>query len=195
LGFVLRGRWMRPFLGSWILIGAALGCSKSSGESSAITTNGTRIVLGVDPTPGPSAGTSPTGPKTTRPDPVEYDGAPLVYTSTETVDSSVTHVDPNVSIIQGAQAAGANCFAGLQGGAEERSASIQVTVVPSGSVSRTEVSGASEPEVADCLRRVGGSLHFNPNDGSQAPAGGPMEDNQRGSIRSFSIDIRVARGH
>jgi hypothetical protein len=173
----------------WALVGAALllGCSKSSEEPAGRAS--TRVLPGADPVAPQATETTPTGSaprKEWAHDAVEWDGTPGFTTVYQvfTVDSSTTQVDPDDAVVQAARASGASCFAGLQEGPDMRSATIQVTVVPSGSVSRAEVSGASEVEVRDCLKRVGSGLHFSAKEGNMSEG-----------IRSFSIDIHVTRAH
>jgi hypothetical protein len=164
-----------------------LGCSKSSGAVDPIPLSGTRVVPGMRP---PAAGATkpvddPFAEDTGGPGPP---GAPANYTVTETIDSSVVRADPDDAVVRAARVSGSSCFAGLQEGPDVRSAVIAVTVIPSGSVSRAEVLGESDPGVVDCLRRVGNDLHFSSQEDVR-------KDNAAGTIRSFSIDIRVSRAH
>jgi hypothetical protein len=179
-----------PAIACLSLGGLAVACSK--GDSRATSTS-TRVLPGSFPTPPALEGTTATPPDTASArgsrEPLDYDGAPLTYIVTETLEGSVVKVDPDQDVVKAARIAGAGCFYGLQGGPEVRSAFIRVFVVPSGSVSRTEVGGASEPAVLDCLRRVGDNLHFSAQDESR------NKDSQTESIRSFSIDVSVARAH
>jgi hypothetical protein len=169
--------------------GLALACSK--GDSTATSTS-TRVLPGSYPAPAAQQGTTARpDPASGRPNhaPLDYDGAPLSYIVTEIVEASTVQVDPDQSVLDEARIAGAGCFAGLQGGPDMRSAFIRVFVVPSGIVSRTEVGGQPEAAVLDCLRRVGDNLHFSAKDESR------NKDSQSESIRSFSIDVSVARAH
>jgi hypothetical protein len=187
----------------------AVACSKGQSDSKA-TSGSLRVLPGAYPAPAaPEGGLAPpSDPPSVRRgrDPFEnldVDAAPLSYTVIETVEASVIHVDPDQGVLEAARNAGAACFAGLQGGPDVRSASIQVTVVPNGSVSRTEVAGASEPLVLDCLRRIGDGLHFSANDeAAKGPlangangANGPASNSTSGTIRSFSINVSVTRAH
>jgi hypothetical protein len=164
-------------------------CSKGSHDSAAPTTS-PRIMPGsysatppAEETPGASA--TPTSvPRT--PDPFDYDGAPLSYTVREVVETSVVHVDPDQGVLEEARVAGASCFSGLTEGPDVRSAFIRVTVVP------TEVGGPTEPDVLDCLRRVGDGLHFS-EEGAKSDNGGTHNGGE--SIRSFSIDITLTLAH
>jgi hypothetical protein len=170
--------------------GALLACSKSNETTPAPKPIDLRMLPGgpapvaQDPA---QAGTPPNAPAR---DYFEYDGAPLTYMVTVAVEAGAPKVDPDVVVVQAAKASAAECFAGLTGGPDVRSAVIQVTVVPTGSVSRTEVS--SDPDVADCLRRVGDGLHFSSKDEKRGAGG---TDNGGAGIRSFSIDVSVTRNH
>lgn len=69
-------------------------------------------------------------------------------------------VDPDLAPIEEGRSAGARCFgAGKKG--SRRTAQVKAYVMPSGSVSRAEVSapGASEAEIS-CLKRVASGLRF-----------------------------------
>lgn len=175
--------------------GFTLACSKGSHDSAAPTTS-PRIMPGSYSAAPPAEeppGTSPTPTSVPRTaGPFEYDGAPLSYTVREVVETSVVHVDPDQGVLEEARAAGASCFSGLTEGPDVRSAFIRVTVVPSGSVSRTEVGGPTEPDVLDCLRRVGDGLHFS-EEGAKSDNGGTHNGSE--SIRSFSIDITLTLAH
>jgi hypothetical protein len=119
-------------------------------------------------------------------DPIVFDGAPLSYIVTETIEAAAAPVvDPDQAIVQAARVSASACFAGVQGGPDVQSAILEVTVVPSGQVSRSTVHAVSSvPEVLDCLTRVGNGLHFS-----------SKEDSKSEGIRSFSIDVTVARPH
>jgi hypothetical protein len=167
----------------------AAACSKSDPPREAVSTS-PRILPGFGVSP-PTAPTDPAEPApvvaaTPHHDPVEYDGAPLSYTVTETLEAAAAPtVDPDQAIVQSARVAAGGCFAGLQGGDDVQSATLNVTVVPSGQVTRTSVSAQTRaPEVLDCLTRVGNGLHFSSADDSGSEG-----------IRSFSISVTVARPH
>jgi hypothetical protein len=100
-------------------------------------------------------------------------------------------VDPDQAIVQAARVSASACFAGLQGGPDVQSAILEVTVVPSGQVSRSTVhASTSAADVLDCLTRVGNGLHF-----SSKEENSPKQDSKSEGIRSFSIDVTVARPH
>jgi hypothetical protein len=171
-----------------------LACSKSSTPEPGPNTVSKRVLPGSvplpAPPPAPTDGVPPSSSAAYAGHPfIDYDGAPLTYTVIEKIDAASIKPDPDLAVVDAARAAGAGCFASLTGGPDVRYAVIQVVVVPTGTVSRAEVSGVSEPEVIDCLRRVGTGLHF--SDRTSTTNG----DNGTIGIRSFSIDIHVARPH
>jgi hypothetical protein len=168
-----------------------LACSKSSAPEA--NTVSTRVLPGsipLGPSPVPTEGTMPSSSNADAGhDFIAYDGAPTTYTVIEKIDAASIRPDPDLAVVAAAREEGAGCFAALSGGPDVRYAVIQVVVVPGGSVSRAEVSGVSEPEVLDCLRRVGSGLHFSDKTGTT------KGDNGTEGIRSFSIDIHVSRAH
>jgi hypothetical protein len=111
------------------------------------------------------------------------DAGPLTYTVTTRRDAAPPPVDPDLAVIASGRASAAACFTGIRDGSPSRSASIHVTVLPSGTVNHSEVSSANtaEPWVVSCLESVGNGLHF---------ADKPASD-----IRTFSIDVTVTRTH
>jgi hypothetical protein len=182
-----------------------VACSKSSGpvQENPVTVS-KRVLPGTfepeGPGPAPAAEAPQDTPTSTSSGAghefIAWDGSPTTYTVTEKIDAASLRPDPNLAVLAAAREEGASCFSGLQGGPDVRYAVIQVVVVPSGSVTRTEVSGASEPEVIDCLRRVGAGLHFSSQEGAGGSTGGTTKgDNGTEGIRSFSIDIHVSRAH
>jgi hypothetical protein len=181
---------------------SVVGCSKSSSTIAPLGTN-KRVLPGAVPPPttepvaAPTEGTpTPTAPMYAH-EAILWDGAPTTYTLTERIDAAAVRPDPDLAVVQSGREAGAACFSGLQGGPDERYALIQVVVVPTGAVSRAVVSGVAEPDVLDCLRRVGGGLRF--SDRTVAPTGAlggsTRSDNGAEGIRSFSIDIHLSRAH
>jgi hypothetical protein len=125
-------------------------------------------------------------------EPLEYDGAPIEYTVTRAVEGGGAAPDPDDAVVQAARQSGGRCFAGLTEGPDVRTATITVTVVPTGRVTRTEVrADGDEPELLDCLHRVGDNLSF--KDLTIAAPG--TRNSTTEDIRSVSIDIAVARSH
>jgi hypothetical protein len=187
----MKGRLGRVAVVS-ALAGALLACSKKDDPKPAATTS-LRMLPGQGP---PAAPEDPIATATRNSglapghDPVEYDGALLGYTVTVTLEAAAPRVDPDLAIVQTARATASECFTGVAEGPDVRSAVIRVTVVSSGRVSRTDV--VSDPDVADCLTRVGNGLHFSSQD-DRPGAGGT--DNGGAGIRSFSIDVTVTRNH
>lgn len=169
-----------------LCLAGVLACSKKDEpKPAADLSRGPRVLPGSTPAAPPPPEEPTAAPLAVAPghDPVIWDGAPLAYTVTQTVDASTVTVDSDLAVVAAARAEGVGCFSGLPEQAQ-RSAVIRVTVVPSGSVSRTEVS--SDPEVKDCLTRVGDGLRFSDKSGG---------NNAGAGIRSFSIDVSVALHH
>jgi hypothetical protein len=178
-----------PRAAALALIAAA--CSRSEGPRQVVSTS-PRIVPGLGASPlVPTTDSTDPDPAALAPvvpqhDPVVFDGAPLSYIVMEKLDAAAAPVvDPDQAIVQAARVSASACFAGLQGGPDVQSAILEVTVVPSGRVSRaTAHASSSVPEVLDCLTRVGNALQFS-----------SKEDSKSEGIRSFSIDVTVARPH
>jgi hypothetical protein len=188
----MRARW--AWAACAVAFAALPSCSKSSGSPKALNMSGTRMVPGgppVDPAAEPPAD-FPTAPGH---DPVEGDGAPLYYTVTEKLEAGAPpKVDPDLAILAAARVEASECFNRTSGGPDVRSAVIRVTVLSAGNVSRVEVS--SDPDVFDCLHRVGDGLHFTQKDDAPAGKTSPRgADNGGAGIRSFSIDVSVTRNH
>jgi hypothetical protein len=179
----MRGRWA----GALVALGLTVACSREEARQSTSV----RVLPGSGP--GASLPAAPAevdaAPRvsaTIELPRIEPDGPDYYYQVTEVVEAAAPPVDPNLAVLQAARASAGGCFAGLSGGPEVRSAVIRVTVVPGGTVSRTEVFPA-DPDVVDCLRRVGDGLHFSALDEKKISPGG--------GVRSFSINVSVARPH
>ncbi len=190
---VARGAWARVAATALVVAMASGACSKP--DRPHISTSARILPGGGMPAPpstppvDPDLSASPTSPHRES---IEYDGAPLSYIVTETFEASVTTVDPDDAIVQAARAFASRCLVSVQGGPDVLSAVLEVSVVPSGRVSRTAVtSQVTAPEVLDCLVRTGNGLRFSSREGSQSDAG----DSTAEGIRSFSIDVTVARSH
>jgi hypothetical protein len=95
--------------------------------------------------------------------------------------------NPDDAVLERARVTAGGCFASLAAGPgygpSERSAHIVFTVVPSGTVSTTEVSSDTSDEgVLGCLRQQALSTAFSDNGG--------------GPLRTYAIDVRViAKGN
>jgi len=109
------------------------------------------------------------------------DAAPVTYTVTTRREAGVAAPDPDVAVIEAARESAARCFTGISNGAQSRSASIRVVVLPSGSVNRTEVSAPTTQEswILSCLEGVGSGLRF-----SEKP---------KADIRNFTVSVTVTR--
>jgi hypothetical protein len=111
------------------------------------------------------------------------DAGPITYTVTLKPDSAPPKVDPDLAILGAARSMGAACFTSIRDGSPTRSATIHVTVLPTGTVSRSEVSSNSTTEawVLSCLESVGKNLHF--------------ADRPAGDLRTYDVDVTVVRNH
>jgi hypothetical protein len=115
---------------------------------------------------------------------VRIDAAPIYYTvKTSSPDVAAPPVDPDLAVIASGRVAAARCFTGITDGSLSRSASIHVTVLPSGTVNRSEVSSGSttEPWILTCLEDVGSGLRF--------------ADKPAADIRGYSIGVTVSLTH
>ncbi len=181
------GEWSRT--AALVTLTVVAACSKPDAPREVVSTS-PRILpgLGAPPASAP-AEPAPTSVVEVAPrhEPFQFDGAVLPDTITEVSEAAAAAplVDPDQAIVQAARVSASACFAGLQGGPDVQTAIVEVTVVPTGWVSRSAVSApALGREVVDCLTRVGNGLHFSSKDDSHSEG-----------IRSFSIDVTVARHH
>jgi hypothetical protein len=93
-------------------------------------------------------------------------------------------VNPDDAILERTRVACGGCFASLPAGAgfgpPTRSAHISVVVVPTGSVSRADVSSndTNDPNVLDCIQRTAQAAVFSDNNG--------------GPLRTYAIEVRVS---
>ncbi len=89
--------------------------------------------------------------------------------------------NPDDAVLEKTRVACGRCFSSLpaQAGAADRSAHVSLTVVPTGTVSRAEVSSGDTTEafVLDCVQQAAESAVFS--------------DNGNGPLRSYAIDVRV----
>ncbi len=155
------------------------------------------IILGGRPGPraptASDAATPPSEPPSSEGDPAPprapthvafatVDAAPFTYGVKVKADAQPAE-DPDLAVVVAGRASASGCFTGITDGSTVRSASIHVTVIPSGSVTRVEVSApsTSEPWILSCLEGVGNGLRF--------------ADKPKADIRSFAIDVTVGRAH
>jgi hypothetical protein len=105
--------------------------------------------------------------------------APTAKPAPTTAPSAKTNQDD--AVVESTRVACGRCFSSLpaQAGAADRSAHLSLTVVPTGTVSRAEVTSGDTTEafVLDCLQRAAESAVFS--------------DNGNGPLRSYAIDVRV----
>jgi hypothetical protein len=108
---------------------------------------------------------------------------------TYTVGSKVTvetKEDPDMVVIREARKAAGDCFTGISDGSSVRMASIHVIVLPSGTVSRTEVNAptTSEAWILSCLEGVGSGLHFS-----------DKADKPGAELRNYTVSVIATRAH
>jgi hypothetical protein len=110
----------------------------------------------------------------------------FITTITEKVSSTAAAKrDPDQDVIASARESAASCFNGIKNGPPTMTATIHVTVIPSGSVTRAEATASSsDPGVVSCLEGVGEGLRFS-----------DKSDKRTADIRTYSIDVTVARNH
>ncbi len=110
---------------------------------------------------------------------------PVMYNVKVKVDAA-PKVDPDQVVVANAQKAAGECFTGISDGTTTRFASIHVLVLPSGTVSRAEVSAPTthEDSILGCLQGVGDGLRF-----SDKP------DKPGLDLRNFTISVSVSRAH
>ena len=93
-------------------------------------------------------------------------------------------VNPDDAILERTRVACGSCFSSLPAGAgygpPTRSAHVSVTVIPTGSVSRADVSSndTTDKSVLDCVQRTA--------------QGATFSDNGGGPLRTYAIDVRVS---
>jgi hypothetical protein len=105
--------------------------------------------------------------------------APTAKPTPTTAPSAKTN--PDDAVLVSTRVACGRCFSSLpaQAGAADRSAHVSLTVVPTGTVSRAEVTSGDTTEafVLDCVQQAAESAVFS--------------DNGNGPLRSYAIDVRV----
>ena len=115
---------------------------------------------GAQGPPPPAELTSDAGADLVLPVPSSLAAAAFASAAASAQAQDAAVVDPDAAPLEDGRSQGARCFgAGTKG--SRRTAQIKAYVMPSGSVSRAEVSaaGASEAELS-CLRRVATGLRF-----------------------------------
>ena len=112
--------------------------------------------------------------------------APAPRVLTQTIES-VVPVDPDRAVLDDAHMRAARCYDGFIFDAVTRTATIDVTVIPTGTVTHAEVrpGNTSAPEVLDCLRGLGQSLVYSDR----------TRDNGGGALRTYAIDEAVVPNH
>lgn len=113
--------------------------------------------------------------------------APVTLVSTRVGEGGTKVSDPDEPILDDARTRAARCFTGLRaGGPRTRTATVALTVIPTGTVSRAEVRSAdtAEPFVIDCLRRLGQDLRL-----AELPS--RMADGGSAGLRTYAIEVTV----
>lgn len=113
--------------------------------------------------------------------------APRVITRTFETKNAV---DPDKLVIDDAHMRAAKCFDGFIFDRRARTAVIDVTVIPTGTVTRAEVrsSDTREPQVLACLKSLGEGLKFSDRTGPDSGTNG-------GGLRTYAIDVAVVPAH
>jgi len=164
-------------------------CSKDDGAPSVRKTRTLGVQAGhAAASPAPAA-PSEAVERPTEPAPNEHvvieapDSSTISFTVKVKVDGAARKEDPDLAVVAAGRAAGAACFTNITDGSPSRSATIHLTVLPSGTVNRSEVTsaGTTEAWILTCLEGVGNGLHF-----SDRPAA---------DIRTYSIDVTVTLAH
>jgi hypothetical protein len=93
-------------------------------------------------------------------------------------------VNPDDAVLERTRVASGGCFASLPAGPgfgpPTRSAHVSLVVVPTGTVTRAEVTSddTDDPRVLNCIQRTGEAAVFS--------------DNSGGPLRTYAIEVRVA---
>jgi hypothetical protein len=170
---------------------AASACSKDSNGNKPQVVRMMGNQRSVPP-PSPDSTDTPEGPTDPPPAPTHVEitsqhQAPAMHlTQVIRLEAGVEKVDPDVAVLDAARASGAGCFTGITDGSAFRSAVIKVTVLPTGSVSKSEVSSpnTTEADILSCLESVGEGLRF-----SEKP------DRPAVDLRTYAISVSVTRTH
>lgn len=173
---------------------ALVACSKKDEDQKpgTITLGG---IPGVNPSQEAPAAT-PTDTTTKLPprieDPREASAPPpaSIYIPGSAFRRQAPARDPDQDVVDAARVQAGHCFDGMPTtGAPSRSASITVTVVATGRVTRTEVQtpGSNDERLASCLKGVGSGLTFTQKNSAPNTPGNTGND-----VRTFTIDVNVS---
>jgi hypothetical protein len=108
---------------------------------------------------------------------------PLASAPTTASAPAAPKADPDAPLREQLRVSEGSCFASLSAGPglgpPSYFARVEVTVVPTGAVSRAEIASTDVTDrgVLDCLRATAAAARFSDNDG--------------GPLRTYSIDVRV----
>jgi hypothetical protein len=181
----LRAAWVAGLLAC----GALMACSHDDDANAVpkVRTLGNHLPPAPAPGQAPAAATVDNDTPAAPPSPHVAFGTteapPITYQVKVKEDAAPKAVDPDVATVEAARDAASQCFTNVSHGSMSRFATIHVVVLPSGSVSRTEVNapGTDEAWILSCLQGVGEGLHF--------------ADKPKADIRDFSIGVSVSRTH
>jgi hypothetical protein len=191
---------MAPARAAFLVSALALvGCGKKDEDQKPA---GTITLGGIPGMPAsqeaPAA--TPTETKTKLPPPIEQPreaSAPppaSIYIPGSAIRRQAAARDPDQDVVDAARVQAARCFDGMPtAGAPSRSATITVTVVATGRVTRTEVQtpGSSDERLASCLKSVGSGLTFTQKHSHGNTAAGSA-DQREADVRTFTIDVNVS---
>jgi hypothetical protein len=173
-----------------LLLAAALSaaCSKDDEAKPVHTFNlAPRSAPQVGPgvsTEGRDAGILSFSDLPEAPDAASAPTPPPVAAPTTAPAAAAPKANPDDPILERTRAACGQCFASLpaRAGAPDRTAHVTVTVIPTGTVTRADVSSpdTTEPSVLDCIQSTAQSATFSDNGG--------------GPLRTYAIDVRVHAG-
>ena len=133
------------------------------------------------------------------------DAGPRTFTTKRTIETT-NPVDPDQAILDAAHARAASCYDGKIVSDVPRSATIDVTVIPTGKVTRAEVrsTDTTEPEVLACLKSLGEGLVFTerfeqPRKRNTPDMNGtqkaPIPSSNGGGLRTYAINVAVVPSH
>jgi hypothetical protein len=103
----------------------------------------------------------------------------MLTKSVTTEAGAPKRVNPDDAILERARVAAGGCFRSIPGYVPQRSAHIALTVIPSGTVSRADVSSpdTTDEGVLGCIQQQALGTHFS--------------DNADGPLRTYAIDVQV----
>jgi hypothetical protein len=181
--------------GAWLgacALACACACSKPDPEKTVVVES-QFAQAPVQPRAAPTAAPSAEEPSSPRLSDLEDAAAPAEQPAAPAPAPTATAKpeDPDQPVLQSARVAASQCLTSAPVTASSRSAHLTVTVIPTGSVTRAEVtsSDTTEPDVLACIKSVGQGLRFAAADGKT-----PGVTAAAGSLRTYAIDVMVTSG-